>query len=922
MFITRIASYYIEHLSEQALQTCIVIPNKRAKAGIRKAIVKALPTGGFLPSLLTMDEFVESQMQGVRLDTTDLCYQLYDSFCQTHQDIAFDEFLSYAHILLHDFNDIDMQLANATEIFSYLSDAKAIQLWNPTEGKLSEAQQAYLNFYRTLSTVYQNFTTQLKAQQAWYRGMGYRQVAEQIQTGAHSLPWQHVFFAGFGLLSKAEEKIIQQLLSAKIAHCLWHIDNYYLKDELMEAGQMFRAYSQWHPELPSQAVNQWLYQAKTVNVLGSPGQVAQLRLLAQNLNPKANTRHVVVLPDEQLLLPLLNSLPQEILSTVNIGMGYPLSHTQTYRLLDTLCRLHLHIAKQTNNTATNYRLPTGIVQEVLHNPLLIPIIDNKIQQASIFRFASINQADLQDTMRKYKATELMFVFDFTDDTPLVLVNQLIRLLEHLFHKKHSYSTQEADAERQLYPILRRLQHLLTQHQQPTHLTAFYLLFKQLTNTLKQQFDYRADAKIQLMRLEDTRLFGFEEVSVLSLNEDSLPRPIMPTSFVPLDIKHLFGLSAPRAQMAAQAYDFYSLLQGASSMHLYYSTTTGKLSGGEPSRFLKQLDFEWRHQAVAPVQWKNQLLSFEHIPLPQPTALRFEKDATMLAKLKTLAERGLSPTSISTFIRCPIQFCLRYVWGFQPPEEPEETIDIRLMGNVIHKVLEDIYRPYLGKDFPAEHYAHILKTIPKSVQAAYATETNADISHGYNYLTLKNTEYYLQRFLKHEQNLAKQNTLRILEVEKPLSKTISLNIGNETWDIKIKGIADRIDEYAGQKRILDYKTGTVDTAKLKAHVSDYKEEQLEAIFTHPDYAKMLQLFIYDWMSKAPEDPKPSATGIVSLKKVKEPYIMVNFPPAHSELYQTLEAHFQTLLSRIFDPNIPFEHAADTEPCPFCDNGICL
>ncbi len=920
MFITRIASYYIEHLSKEALQSCIVIPNRRAKAAIRKAIVTALPAGGFLPSLLTMDELIESQMQGLRLDTTDLCYQLYDSFCKIHQDIAFDEFLSYAQVLLHDFDDIDMQLANATEVFSYLSDAKAIQLWSPAEGKLSEAQQAYLNFYRTLAPVYQNFTTHLKTHKHWYRGMGYRYVAEQIQTATHTLPWQHILFAGFGLLSKAEEKIIQSLLNAKIAHCLWHIDNYYLKDELMEAGQMFRTYSKWHPQLPSQAVNQWLYEAKTVNVLGSPGQVAQLRLLAQNLNLKDNTQHAIVLPDEQLLLPLLNSLPNEVLSSVNIGMGYPLSHTQTYRLIDTLCRLHLQIAKQPNTKT--YRLPVNIVLEVLLNPLLHHLIDKNIQKAASLQFASISQTDLQQTITKYKAAELMFIFDATNDTPLILANQLIQLLEYLFHKEHTYNTQEADAERQLYPVLKRLHGLLTQYQQPTHLAAFYLLFKQLTKALKQQFDYRTDAKIQLMRLEDTRLFSFEEVSVLSLNEDSLPRPIIPNSFVPLDIKHLFGLSAPRAQMAAQAYDFYSLLQSANTMHLYYSTTTGKLSGGEPSRFLKQLDFEWRHQALAPIQWNHQLLNFEHIPLPQPTTLRFEKDATMLIKLKALAERGLSPTSISTFIRCPMQFCLRYVWGFQAPEEPEETIDIRLMGNVIHKVLEDIYRPYLGKDVPTEHYTNIIKTIPQRVQTAYATETNADVSYGYNYLTLKNTEYYLQNFLKHEQKIANTNTLRILEVEKPLQKTIRLNINKEEWNIKIKGIADRIDEYEGQKRILDYKTGTVDTSKLKAHISDYKAEQLEAIFTNENYAKMLQLFIYDWMNKDTEDAKHSATGIISLKKTKNPYIMVNFPPTQDELYQNLEKHFKDLINRIFDPSIPFEHKPEDEPCPFCDNGICL
>lgn len=927
-FIDRIAEYYVQHMAHEALYACLVIPNRRAKAPIRKAIIQRLPQGGFLPTMLTMTEFVERQMEGVKLDGIDLSYQLYHSFCQVHNGLSFDEFLSYAQVLLHDFDDIDMQLADAKEVFSYLSDARAIQLWSPSQDQLSPAQQTYLDFYRKLWPVYHNFISHLREQQYWYKGMAYRQLADGLGQADSHMPWRHVLFAGFGWLSKAEETIIRHLLKAKIAHCLWNVDTYYLDDELMEAGQMFRDYSQWHAELPRQAVSLWRHLPREVEVIGSPGKLAQLRILAQNLQADSSKKHLVVLPDEQMLLPLLNALPQDVLSAINIGMGYPISYTHTYRLLDALCRLHLQVAKHSEYTAANYRLTVPIVMEVLYNPLLEPVIAKDIKQDALLRLSMLSAADMRKLMQASDtADSFAYLFSFVDDKPLALLRRLIRLLEQLFHQPaHGYSLQEADAERQLYPILRRLENLLKHYEQPAHLAAFYLMFKQMAKGLKQQFAYQSDAHIQLMSLADTHLLHFDRVSVLSLNEDSLPRASMPNSFVPIDIKHLFGLSTPQEQMRAQAYAFYSLLQPASRMHLYYSTTAAKLSGGEPSRFLKQLSFEWRQQLAVPVQWQERLLQFDDMQLPPPSYITFAKDEDMMQRLATLAQRGLSPTSISTFVSCPLQFCFKYLWRIRAHEEPEEWIDERLIGNVIHKVMEDIYKPYLSELFPPERYAELLQELPKRIRDAYDAETDAEMMQGYNYLSLQDTEHYMKRFVEHEYKLAMDSAkpLRVLAVELPMQKNMCLDIEGNRWEVCIKGIADRVDEYGGQKRILDYKTGGIDDNKLKGgDIGDYKADKREAIFSHDGYKKQLQLFVYDWISKSPDQDSYSHTGIVAFRKHKAPYYMLHFPPASHELYQELEDHFKALISRIFDPKQPFEPTANAEACQYCDyKNICL
>lgn len=925
-FINRIADYYIEHLSADALNACIVIPNRRAKASIRQAIVKALPQGGFLPTIYSMPEWIAAHTPGLCLDQTDLCYQLYHSFCQIHPGISFDDYLNYAHILLKDFEDIDMHLIDAQDVFSYLSDTKAIQLWSPEGGELSDSQKHYLDFYRKLAPIYHHFTEHLKQQNLWYQAMAYRQMATALQVGKQTLRHAHILFAGFGLLSTAEERIMQSLLQAKKAHCLWHTDHYYLDDELMEAGQAFRRYAQWHPQLRQQAQSDWLHTPKEVNVLGSPGQLAQVRILAQRLlQSSGTTRHAIVLPDEQLLIPLLNSLPKTVLSKLIIGLGYPISHSHCYRLLDALCRMHLQIAKQSQYTADNYRLNSSIVLEILHNPLINKYLNKHIKQDTHFKFSTISKTDLEHLLNKYQAKELAALFQFVNDEPKQVINLLKFSIEKVFDGEHIHNAQETDAKQQLYPILCRLQMLLQSYHQPTHLQAFYSLFKQLTQALKQQFAYQPEAKVQLMHINDTQLLTYDEVSILSLNEDSLPRTNFANSFVPLDIKYLFGLSSPNKAMERQAYTFYSLLQSAKKVNLYYSTTISALKGGEPSRFLKQLEFEWRKTCVAKVEWREQLLSFEDIELPEIPNITFTKNNFVMKQLKRLSEKGLSPTSISTYIRCPLQFCFKYVWQFYAPETAEEVIDNRLMGNVIHKVMEDLFKPYIGKNMPTIHYGQMLKELPQRIAQAYASETDADCSKGYNFLSLKDTEHYLTRFLQGEAQRAKDNekTLRILSVEKPISRKLRISVGNEEWEILLKGIADRIDEYDGCKRILDYKAGSVEKNKLKSTISDYNAQQRAAIFSQEDYKQALQLFIYDWISKDETQSNNSHTGIIAFQHIESPYSMLSFPPASHSLYQQLEEAFSMLIQQIFDPKIDFSPTNNLPTCDQCDyKNICL
>lgn len=59
----------------------------------------------------------------------------------------------------------------------------------------------------------------------------------------------------------------------------------------------------------------------------------------------SNTDTALVLCDEELLLPVLMSLPNGV-EEVNITMGYPMKNTPAFSFLDSLLRLHSHTRKR------------------------------------------------------------------------------------------------------------------------------------------------------------------------------------------------------------------------------------------------------------------------------------------------------------------------------------------------------------------------------------------------------------------------------------------------------------------------------------------------------------------------------------------------------------------------------------------------
>lgn len=75
-----------------------------------------------------------------------------------------------------------------------------------------------------------------------------------------------------------------------------------------------------------------------------------------------------------------------------------------------------------------------------------------------------------------------------------------------------------------------------------------------------------------------------------------------------------------------------------------------------------------------------------------------KTQPILDRLEEIATgKGFSPSSLTNYLRNPIQFYYQRILGVRENEEVEENVALNTLGTIIHEVLEKMYAPFEGKN---------------------------------------------------------------------------------------------------------------------------------------------------------------------------------------------------------------------------------
>jgi len=948
-FLQKTADYIVNRYGDSVGELCLVFPNRRAGLFFRQFLAKRIGKTTWMPKIYSTEDFI-LELSGMQLaDPVSLLFDLYETYKIVEKEKAqpFDDFLNWGQVLLHDFNEMDQYLINPVQLFEYLDEAKAIKLWNLDGKPLTEFEIRYLSFYNSLFAYYSGLTDRLVKKRVVYHGLAFRIAAENLDNNPFVGNWKKIIFAGFNALTVAEEKIIHYLMDRGLADILWDTDEYYLADSMQEAGRFLRKYSNdWNLSEFLWKDNQLLTSEKQIHVIGVPNNVGQAKLCAQILGELADKKEninktAIILADENLLMPVLNSLPDNI-DEFNITMGYPLKFTPLFDLFDAIFELHENAEKLAISSAgllpsENPQFYFRDILKIVQHSYIQHIFNNNPQIVQDFYkenqvfFSASAIKKLLDSSKTNGSRNWYAIFEPLRDNASGILDgclQLTDVLRLVFssgisgennipENQHLLINIEEEYLFAFAKIIKRIKTVVPKGEKLS-ISTLRKIFRQIIDFSTMPFYGEPLKGVQIMGMLETRNLDFENIILLSANEDNIPSAKTTNSFIPFDIRQDFNMPTYQDKNAIFAYHFYRLLQKGKNIYLIYNTESNDLGGGDKSRFITQLINELP-KANPKITITEQLLSVPPVKNTVNHSISVDKTPEIIQKLIGKSEKGFSPTALNNFISCSLRFYFQEIARLEEPMEIEETVEAATMGKIVHDVLKMLYEPYLGKPLYANDYSAMLSKTEKLLEKRfkYHYQSN-DIYHGRNHLIMKVIYNFLYRYLtKERDHLGSQSVPHsTIFVEQPLEMGITIDTNNsdgEKLSVKIKGIADRIDKDDEIWQLIDYKTGLAKPEELK--INDWDD-----LLTQNKLGKSFQLLTYAWLFYRNQlsDIKLKAS-IMSFRSISKG--LLNVSTFRGEILEPVdmdnfEIILQELIASIFDTEKPFQQTADKDVCTWC------
>lgn len=954
-FLYQVASLFYEKWGAEVSRLAFVFPNRRTGLFFQKYLSEVADTPLFSPTILTINDLFIQLSGKQSADRISMLFTLYDIYIrQSGSTETFDEFLYWGEMLLNDFDDIDKYMANARMLFSNVTDLREIEndfdflsdeqiaairsFWSSFYPRGDTPnQQQFLAVWQVLYDLYEEFRATLAAEGKGYEGMIFREVVESMERGeSPDLPYEQIVFVGLNALSVSEERFLAQLQKREIADFYWD----YVSDKVTDPDNKASYFvSRNLKSFPSSMKLPPEEKVKTeIEVIGIPSGIGQAKhvytLLSDwckeaEMSSEEALRTAVILPDEHLLIPVLNAIPEQI-RRINVTMGYPLAGTPVASLIEYILALQKNVRYIDRNPLFYFR---DVLPVLNHRYILSTspeIISSLVKEITENNKIYISHTELGKTpLLEILFTPVTGVEAFSDYLIKVL-EELNKVMSALSDEEEEDAPQRTnDLEQEFifhyFTTVNRMKEVMKDARIEMKIDTFFRLLKRVTDTITIPFHGEPLSGLQIMGVLETRALDFDRLIILSMNEGIFPQRKAANSFIPYNLRRGFGLPTYEHQDSVWAYHFYRLIERASHVSLLYDTRSNGLQTGEVSRFVHQLHYHYE----VPMRDKLVVYNVSSSKTPPLAVPKREDIMRRLDAYRKGGSKAISASAINTYLDCPLKFYFSVVEGIREEEEVSETIESDVFGSILHKVMEELYKPFQGKMVTVD----LLKAIRKdtalltgAIARAFAseffkTEVVRSLT-GQNYLIGEMIRKYVEKILERD---GKLTPFVYIESERKINGLISLSDHSE---IRLKGFIDRVDEVLDAIRIIDYKSGSGTTTFSSIESLFNKEEK--------DRAKaVMQVFMYCWMYAHLTENKGKTIqpGIYYVRSLFsdpfDPSVYHRIERGKSEKVEDFSGYAQAFeeglrgcLDEIFNPEIPFTQTPTGKACSYCPfKGIC-
>jgi CRISPR/Cas system-associated exonuclease Cas4 (RecB family) len=905
-FLDYTAQLILQRHGEHIKNCLLLFPNQRSITFFRKALVKSAGKPVWAPDLFSLDGWIKKISNKTAPDELALVIRLYNIWQSLgHQD-KFESFYTLGQLIVKDFNSMDEALTDRAKFFRDLalipsSDIEEIAEIEPALAELalsirqSELSSSLGKIWQSFGTIYSKFIQSLEADDLSTPGMIYRSLAEDNSHIDYSR-YRAIYAVGFYKLNNAESKILSHIPAIEY---IWNETRSEVYRDLDWEHAAIKNIDPTHPK-HHHFVNP--NGSNFIQLFGAAGfqqQIQGLVSILESKSPEELERTAILLPEQGVLLPLLQSIPESV-KTLNVSMGISVMDTSVYvlvqRFIDCLNSWtpQGYVSKVALLITSEHELLSEFRSHVL-------AIDSKSPDQLYWHF---------DREWKEMPAPWFDLFGSCADQ-YSLLDRCLKLLSIIY--ENAKIELDKAAIYQLVLRLQRLSAVLSEQDFDWSPTFFGNFLRRILQHSRLVLLGEPLMGLQVLGMQELPNLNFDHLFILSANEGSLPM-ISRNSCIPYTLETLYNWPGIKEHTSIQEHIFWSALQSTTRTTIFYNTAQNGMSKTEPSRWLLRLSM-----GLHPENWKIESGTVTASTfLNKFTPIVFgvgSKEHELI--IKWLTKARISPSALNTWLTCRLKFYLQHILAYRESEEASEDFDSGVFGKILHQMMEDLYFPLVENSVESHNLVEMKTKAAKLLSTSYSKMMNIpeEITHSGKHRIYKDTIHIaVQRLLDIDTKLV---PFEILSLENELSTTVE----HKNMSLMFLGRVDRVDRKEDKLRIVDYKTGTYSQESLE---SSYEKMWLR---DGKNSKEALQTMFYAWLYNRnfahhtiPETHLYFSSGIAAGKSTKVE--LKGFETITNELLHDFESQLLGQINEMMSSDLVIDQTEDIKNCHYCPyNTLC-
>jgi len=847
--VERTCREVLEHRDGDDLASvAVVFPSKRFGFFLRQELSARLPGNFFPPALYPVEAFFQSLFKlnfpGFKvLDDLEAAHALYESARSVFpagmygdREIGdFSSFHPWARKIL----------AALEEILGEDGQLQGIHWLEYKEfAGLGEYHRSYKTFIQGIPALLDEFTRRLRSRRQATMGMVYRDVAtlaaasprgagQELQTP----PAPEWIFSGFNALNPCEKKLFRFFFRERRARLILRTDPKALSDPHSPFSLQDRTIRELDLERPSLDFpsRAWNELDGRVSIHPCDGVESEalhafriLEKICRGRDEGGLKKVAVLLPSSPTLIPFVQGVvsrfdQEKDRVPFNITLGYPLERTPIMQLIDSLLAV-------LENSRDNL-IAAGDYLQVIRHPYVkvsgedreleplkrgIHLLEDIIGKQNLVCFTvhdleeklavAIGKAVADGELRAAVKAQVDALHQRFMPPPVKDMSALLSFLRRALESVSSETNRKAYLFLNEYAAaalqaLAELEDFVAAHNEAflsADTAGMAALVRAHFRGRAISFEGSPLKGVQVMGPLEFRGLSFDEIVILDAVEGVLPGSKKYDPVLPADIRSIFKIRDHGEFEKIYAFNFFSTLGAAGRVHILVPCQSQDGQQYERSRFIERIAYEIEKKTGRELQAQPALLPFS---IPERQLIKVNKSQAVRQKLESLV---LSPSSLETYVKCPLQFYYRKILGLSEREEVVAETEGGLIGTIAHKALAAFYGKYKNAGQMAAAKPRILDgDLEKFLLAAFR-ESNFDPDHGLEKIRAWTMKERLRQYIGEDQERMAAGGILVTAQEMKLNGEILAS--RRPAPVRFTGRIDRCESQGPVTRVIDYKTG--------------------------------------------------------------------------------------------------------------------